>query len=559
MGGRLPARLRAATSAVATVVANRDLRRAQMSFASAWTAELTLTVALGVVAFRDGGATTLGAVAFLRMLPAAVLAPWGTALADRFPRDRVLRWSCALRGALLAATALTLALDGPIVIVYALAIAATGAFATYRPAHSALLPALCVTPVELTSAYVARGFISASGALVGPIIAAVLLAMADPAAAFAVAAALALWSGWSLVGLSYEVPPHAGPASRLNVGEVPSHRRLAGFRTLVVFRDARLLVVLAAVQTFTRGCLNVLLIVVAIDLLGGGDADVGILAAALGAGAILGAVVVMTMRRHGGLAALLGIGVALWGLPLVVIAALPRQIVVLAMMAAIGIGDALVDVGLFSLPTRFVPNAVLARWFGALESVIALTVALGALVVAPLIAGLGARWTLAIVGVLGPVSVIASWRHLRTIDGSVTVRDDVIESLQRIAMLRPLPMPAIETLAAGSERTTVDAGHAVFTEGDHGDRFFVIERGEARVQRKNAIVRVIGAGDCFGEIALLRDVARTATVLAVTDLELRTIDRDHFLAIVNGYAASATAASTLVTDRLASDGAPGSS
>ncbi len=404
MSGRLRRRLRTTASAITTVTANRDLRRAQESYASAWTGDLLLTVALGVVAFRNGGATTLGAVAFLRMMPAALLSPWGTVLADRFPRDRVLRWSCLVRGVLLAGAALTFFIDGPLVVVYGLAIAAGGAFATYRPAHSALLPALCVTPLELTSAYVARGVISAVGALVGPLLAAILLTVADPAAALAVAAGLALWSGWSLRGLTYEAPPRpAGPPPRVDIAEV-----IAGFRALVSSADARVLVVLALVQTFTRGCLNVLILVIAIDLLGGSDADVGVLLAAGGAGAIVGAVFVAVMKRRRILAALVGVGVALWGTALVAVGALPNQLVVLAATALIGVGNALVDIGIFTLPARIVPDVLLARWFGALESVSALTVAAGSIVMPPVTAALGARWTLAVVGLLGPIAVVTS-------------------------------------------------------------------------------------------------------------------------------------------------------
>jgi MFS family permease len=552
VGGRLQRRLRAAARALATVTANRQLRKAEESFAAAWTAELTLTVALGVVAFRDGGAAAAGLVASLRMLPAALLAPWWAALADRFPRQRVLRWSCLARAALLGAAAVVLALDGPVVAVYVLAIAATAAFTTFRPAHSALLPQLCVTPVELTSAYVARGFITALATLVGPILAAVLLGFADAAAAFTVTAALAVWSAWSLVGLSYEAPltPSHRPA-RLDRAQV-----LAGFRALVTTPGARLLAVLAAIQTFTRGCLSVLILVVAIDLLDGGDADVGILGAAIGAGAVVGAVIVIALRRRRGLAALLGVGVALWGLPLVAIGALPYRVAVLAAMAVIGVGDALVDVGLFTLPTRLVPDAVLARWFGALESVIALSVAAGALAVPPLLDLLGARWTLVVVGLCGPVCVVAAWHRLHAVDAAVTVRDDAIESLRRVPMLRPLPMPAIESLAAKSTRDAVAAGAVVFREGDHGDRFYVIDGGDAIVERGGTVVRELGAGDCFGEIALLRDVPRTATIVARSDLQLRSIDREHFLATVNGYGSSAASASTLAAERLADDQRP---
>src|SRR4029077_2355068 len=147
-------RLRDAGRSFAVTAASRNLRRAQLSFAAAWTGEWTLTVALSVVAFRDGGPAAVGAVAFLRLVPAAILSPVGTALADRFPRDRVLRWTCLFRAGALAACAATVAIDGPAYVAYLFAAIATIAFVVFRPAHSALWPSLCRSPLELTSANV---------------------------------------------------------------------------------------------------------------------------------------------------------------------------------------------------------------------------------------------------------------------------------------------------------------------------------------------------------------------------------------------------------------------
>ena len=188
-------RLRDAGRSFAVNAANPNLRRAQLSFAAAWTGEWMLTVALTVVAFRDGGPTAVGVVAFLRMVPAAVLSPVGTALADRFRRDRVLRWTCAARAGALAACASTVAIDGPAPLAYAFAAVATVAFVVYRPAHSALLPSLCLTPLELTSANVVRGLVDSLSTLIGPALAAVLLAVADPATALGCAAVLTLAAG----------------------------------------------------------------------------------------------------------------------------------------------------------------------------------------------------------------------------------------------------------------------------------------------------------------------------------------------------------------------------
>src|SRR3954447_18610624 len=186
---------------------SRNLRRAQLSFAAAWTAEWTLTVVLGVVAYRDGGATAAGVVTFIRIAPAAVIAPLGTALADRFARERVLIWSCLIRAIAMGLAAAVLADGGQTGFVYALALVGTAAFTVYRPAHSALLPALCMTPLELTSANVVRGLVDSVSTFAGPVLAALLLGVASPAAALAAVASLALLSAAALFGLSYEHTP----------------------------------------------------------------------------------------------------------------------------------------------------------------------------------------------------------------------------------------------------------------------------------------------------------------------------------------------------------------
>ena len=236
----------------------------------------------------------------------------------------------------------------------------------------------------------------------------------------------------------------------------------------------------------------------------------------------------------------------MWGLPLAVVGALPRQGVILAMLAIVGVGTRLVDVGIFTLPPRLVPDAVLARLFGALESLGALVVA-GACLLTPVLLDLvGVRWTLVIVGALGPVYVAAAWTRLRSIDRTVTRRDLEIGLLDALPMFRPLAMPAIEQLADRLDLQTVDAGEQVVTQGDHGDRFYVIERrhGPCRPQRRRP--RDLVDGDCFGEIALLRDVPRTASVVATSPLRLRSLTRDDFLAAVAGPTASRAAAERVV-------------
>ena len=189
--GRLGTRskLEQAVGAFTSNWRNPNLRRAQLSFLGAWTAEWAFTVALGIVAYNDGGAFALGLVGLLRMLPSAILAPILSPYADRGRRERVLVTVSLLRGAATAAAAVVVAVSGPVLVVYALAVLSTIAATLFRPAHSALLPTLSHTGHELASANVVRGLLDSIATLIGPLIAAVLLAVADVSIVFAVAAA----------------------------------------------------------------------------------------------------------------------------------------------------------------------------------------------------------------------------------------------------------------------------------------------------------------------------------------------------------------------------------
>src|ERR671923_2210002 len=257
VSARMRRRLAASGRAFSATARNPSVLRAQLAFGAAWSAEAAFTVALGVVAFRDGGAGAVGLVAFVRIAPSALLAPVGTALADRFPRDQVLVWSCLIRAAATAAAALALAADGPLVAVYALALLATAAFTVFRPAHSALLPALCLTPLELTSANVVRGLLDSLSTLLGPLAAALLLVLTSPAGVFATSATLSAIAAVLLLRLSYERPPRGRlqPLRRIVVETVE------GFQALARYRDAGLLIGLALVHALTEGFLYVFVVV----------------------------------------------------------------------------------------------------------------------------------------------------------------------------------------------------------------------------------------------------------------------------------------------------------
>ena len=527
---------------------------AQLSFLGAWTAEWAFTVGLGIVAYRGGGATAVGLAGLLRMVPSAVIAPLAAPLADRGRRERVLVLVSTARGVATGAAALVVGMDGPLPVIYALAALSTIAATLYRPAHSALLPSLCRTGYELASANVVRGLLDSVATLTGPLLAAVLLKFTSVTVVFVVASGASLLAAALLLLLRYEAPPR--PAAPRGVHLIAQSAE--GIRAVVQDRNLSLLIGLGAAQAFTRGALTVFSVVVAFDLLGIGAPGVGTLTAAIGAGAVIGSLAASLLAGSARLAQWFAVGIALWGLPLVLVPLSSSPATVWALLAFVGVGNALVDLGVFTLMARLAGDEVLARVFGLLESLVALAVGLGAIVGSFLINLYGARTALIVVGSLCPLLVLLSWRSLKRLDRNIGVEDKDIGLLRAVPMLRPLPLPAIEQLARALEPISVPAGRAVFRQGDPADRYYVIEDGVANVVGDGHLVAQLGPGDGFGEIALLRRVVRTATVLAATDLRMSTLTSERFLPVVTGFPPSAREAGTTV-DSMLDRFSPGSS
>jgi MFS family permease len=542
----LSARLGSGRGAFVSNARNPNLRRAQLSFFGAWTAEWAFTVGLGIVAYRDGGATAVGLVGLLRMVPSAILAPLLSPLADKGRRERVLILVSVLRGVVTGAVAVNVGVGGPTQIVYALAVASTIFATLYRPAHSALLPSLCRTGYELASANVVRGLLDAAATLVGPLLAALLLQFTGVTVVFAVAAGASFWAAVSLLRLNYDAPPRPSAASETSLAS----SAVEGVRVVSRNADLALIMGLAAAQSLTRGALTVLTVVVAIDLLGTGEPGVGLLNAAIGAGAVLSAFAASLLVGTRRLGAWFAVGVTLWGLPVTLIGVFPHEIAALGLLAFVGVGNSLIDLAGFTLLARLAADEVLARVFGVLESLVALSIGVGAIAASLVVDWAGVRPALVSVGLLCPVLAVASLKRLRGMDRSIGVRDRDIDLLRTVAMFSVLPLPAIEQLARGLESVDVPAGHVLFQQGDVGDRYFVIESGEADVIGDGDVVATLGPGVGFGEIALLRRVRRTATVRATSVLRLKALRSDRFLPVVLGYAPSTHEAGVVVDSML---------
>jgi CRP-like cAMP-binding protein len=119
-------------------------------------------------------------------------------------------------------------------------------------------------------------------------------------------------------------------------------------------------------------------------------------------------------------------------------------------------------------------------------------------------------------------------------------------------LLRSLPLfaPIIERLASRLVPVEMVPGTTIVRQGGPGDGFYTVRDGEVTVSKDGCPVASPGQGDFFGEIALLRDVPRTATVTAGTSVRLCALERDDFLEAVTGHRQSAEVADTVTRVRL---------
>ena len=530
---------------------NRNLRLAQSSSVSAWTGEFLFLTAMTVYAFDSDGAVGVGVVGFLRVLPATVALPWLGALADRISRRQLLVVTCALRAVTAAGAGVAAAADQP-VVVYVLLTVSTVCHAAYRPVLAALFPTLCTTPDELAGVNAVRAVLDGLAALVGPLAAAALIAAFDAAAAFAAVALLAGVAGVLAHGLRYESlrPGAADPRAerRSVVADVAE-----GFRELRRHPRAAEVIVLGGVQCVVRGALTVLAVVVAVDVTDLGRPGVGVLWAAFGVGGFVAALASIGAAGSARLGTLFGAGIAMWGVPLVLIGLLTSSSVAVGAFLVVGAANALVDVTGFTLLQRLVPDRTLARALAVTEAVFSLALASGSLAVPFLLSALSDTGALLVTGCVLPLVVAARWAALRAIDADIAVRKDRIVLLRRVRMLRLLPVPAIEGLALRLRRSRVAAGADVFRQGDPGDDFYIVESGRVAVIDDGHEIRQLGAGESFGEIALLRSVPRTATVRALEDTELAMLSGPHFVAAVTGFSATSSTAEQLVSSYLTED------
>ncbi len=488
-------------------------------------AEFSAWITVLVVAFEQGGSASAGLAVTVQLVPAAMLAPIVAAAGDRFPRHRVLVASFATQAAAACGVAIAAVTGSPLGVLYVFAAIFTVATIGVPATVASLLVHHARTPIQLMQWNVRKSVVRAVGSLSGPLLTAIVLAVSRPETVFTglavICAATALLTGLRL-------PRDDRLPSTLSLGSVVRDA-WRGVVYTATTPGPRRIVAFVGTTEMLIGALDLVFVAVAFDQLGRGGSATALMTVAFSAGTLLAAVV--ASRRLGWrLSRLTTLGAALMSLPLLLIGETHVFVAVLALTALLGAGSGFNDIGTQTLLQRSCVETMTSRAFGARDSIALIAAAIGAAIAGRLVDDGDLTSTLVMLGVLGALVLVGGSLLLRATERSLRSADPaLVACLRSVSFMASLPQPTLERLARIAERRSAPTGSAIVAEGDHGDEFFVVMSGEAEVRVGTEAVRLLTAPASFGEVALLHDTPRTATVTPTTPCELAVIRKDDFL------------------------------
>jgi hypothetical protein len=535
---------------LAASLRNRDLRRVSFAFMGCAAAEQAVWIAVLVYAYARGGAPAASLAAVVQLIPTTLFAPFAARFADQGAPGRVLTAGYLAQAATMGATAVALLAGAPPAVVYLFAGAAASAVTITRPAQAAVVPGLVRGLDELTSANVLLGWIESMGLLVAPAVAGAIMAVSQPGTVFVVMAAVALVSAALVAPIA---GPKPEPAAAMQDADAPSAlAELAeGLRVIAGHPSARALVAILTLQFVLIGALDVLFVVLAIDVLDLGGSGAGYLNAAFGAGGVIGIVLTVRLIGRAPLAPSVVGATLAWSASLLVLGVWPTVVGAFVLLAAAGTARIVQDVAARTLLQRTAPAGVLARVFGVLETLNAIGLAVGSMLVPLLVALLGPAAAAAGLAALAPLVLLAVVRRLKAVDADADVPLVEIALLRSHALFAALSAPVVEGVARELTPVALTPGDVILREGQPGERYYVIADGRLDVTQRGKTINTVGRGEGVGEISLLKGVPCTATVTAETDVQLHAIEAQTFIDVVTGHATADGNAQRVMRERLA--------
>jgi MFS family permease len=375
-----------------------------------------------------------------------------------------------------------------------------------------------------------------------------VLLVAGPAVT--IGAAAVLFAAAAVAITTIRIPAVAAAVTAQPAGNAARPPVVAGFQTLVERPGAGMTIVGLGCQVLARGLLTTLIVVASIELLGLGEGGVGALNAAIGAGGFVGAAGALGLTGRSRLAPIYALALSGWGLPIALIGLVPNAALAIAAMLFLGTSNAILDITAFTLLQRTLPNERRTAVFAFLEGVIGVGIAAGGVLAPLLVAVLGSRGALVLTGALLPAAAILTWPWVSRFDRETVVPERELMLLRQIPMFGLLPLTMLERLARALTPQSFKANELVMREGEPGDRYYIVASGNLEVTSEGRYVGTNGPGDGIGEIALLRQVPRTATVRTTEDSELYALAGADFLSAITDHLGNARAADILIDARL---------
>ena len=537
--------LASSSAALRTALAEPRLRRVQLAWIGSTSGEFLATIALGLFAYRAGGATAVGVIALVQMVPSMLISPVAGVLGDRFRRELVVIGADVVRATAMALCAVAAVADAPLATVYVLAAVLEITSRAFYPAQMALVPLLARSADDVTAASAASSLIRNATGLLVPALCGFVLLVADVSVLFALAAVA--------YGLAALIVVRVGRTDSVRSAPRmagPLHELASGFRMSVQDRAIALVLALFAAHGVARGAVTVLLVVVPLEFLETGEAGVGFLSAVLGFGGLVGAIATAGLVGQRKIAGSMAAALLATGGALLLAGAITVTVFVVACICAVGIGFAVVSVVGSTLLVRSTRDDVLARVLGVLGTVRAGAMALGSILATGLVAVGGARLALVVTGVVLAVAAAAARVGVRVLDARSEVPEAELRLLRAAPVFAPILPVALERLAACLEPIALASGAEIVRQGDPGDCVYLVAEGTLAVETDGRVLSTVGPGELIGEMALLRSAPRNATVRAVQSSLLYRLDRSEFMAAVTGHPVSEREATDLIATRL---------
>jgi CRP-like cAMP-binding protein/predicted MFS family arabinose efflux permease len=489
-------------------------------------AQYTSGMAVWLYVFARGGTEAISLLVITGSGTVAVLASPMGSLADRYGRARIASVGAPLRALALLAIALSIAAHWPVWTTIVLAGVEGAVYSVGAPALRALAPTLVRSPSELSSVNLINSLGLSLAIFLGPLIGGLAYQLNGAAPIVTVVAAVFALSYFQLASFQRLAPPvDTEPEDQARSGRISD--ALAGLRSVTSDRRIRLTLLVFCGYSFAVGILDVVLIVIARDVLHQSSGGAGALYSAFGIGGLLAGVGIGQLMRAR-LARVFGSAVVLWAAPVAAIAFVAQAPVAWVCAVLAGIAGTVAQGAGDTVLQRATPDRLMSRVLGTYEALTGIAYIVAAAVPAILIGSLGARTVLVVGVAVAPLVVICCWRGLLQLDGDLEVDEERLALVSRIPWLHTGSLAEQDRLASLLEEESALVGEVILYQGETGVRFYILRSGAARVLVDGREVSRLQSGDWFGEVALLSDILRTATVQATDDSVLLSLSDEDF-------------------------------